>query len=307
MQAFDFVKKNVISPDEEMLAYETLWAIENDANSIKEKNLKEWFKTHSPSEALREMPQQQKEFFSPKRQFSQIKDKVDSFLKDSLSNDIKTFSIVANRGFQYPKNLKHQYPIGLFYCKGNLDILGTPCISIVGARKATQQGIKTTKIIAKELCKEKYTVVSGLALGIDTAAHKSAIESGGNTISVIGTPINEYYPPENKELQDKIAEEFLLISQVPFYKYANEPFNHHKFHFPRRNKTMASISQGTVIVECSDLSGSLVQARECLKQKKKLFIWDSCFKNPKITWPVKFEKKGAIRVKNTSDILKHIK
>ena len=294
-----------LSPYKEMLAYETLWALENNIETVKEKDLRQWFKTYSPSEALEQMPAQT-ELLSPNQEFRQIKEKVSKFLNNSLKNELKTLSIVVNKGFQYPENLRNQYPIGLFYCKGNLDILGTACISIVGARKATPQGINKAKTLAKELCKKDYTIVSGLALGIDTVAHQSAMENSGRTIGVIGTPINEYYPKENKELQDKIAKEFLLISQVPFYKYANESFNNRRFHFPRRNMTMASISLATVVIEASDTSGSLVQARECLKQNKKLFILDSCFKSPKITWPATFEKKGAIRVKGTADILKHI-
>ena len=305
MQALDFIKENVISPYKEMLAYETLWALENNVETVKEKDLKQWFKAHSPSEALEQMPTQA-ELLSSNKKFIQIKEEVNTFLKNSLKNELKTLSIVVNKGFQYPDNLKKQYPIGLFYCKGNLDILETDCISIVGARKATEQGIKKAKTIAQELCKKNYTIVSGLALGIDTVVHQSVIENKGQTIGVIGTPINKYYPKENKELQNKIAKTFLLISQVPFYKYANEPFNHRRFHFPRRNMTMASISKATVIVEASDTSGSLVQARECLKQNKKLFILDSCFNNSKITWPANFENKGAVRVKTTSDILKYI-
>ena len=306
MEALNLIKKNVLSPYKEMLAYETLWALEHNVKTVKEKDLKQWFKAYSPSETLEQMPAQT-ELFSPNKEFHQIKEKVSKFLKNSLKNELKTLSIVVNKGFQYPENLRNQYPIGLFYCKGNLDILETDCISIVGARKATAQGINKAKTIAKDLCKENYTIVSGLALGIDTAAHQSAMENSGRTIGVIGTPINEYYPKENKELQDKIAKEFLLISQVPFYKYANESFNHQRFHFPRRNMTMASISLATVVIEASDTSGSLVQAKECLKQKRKLFILDSCFKNPKIKWPSAFEKKGAIKVKDTADILKHIK
>ena len=306
MQALDFIKKNTTSSYKEMLAYETLWALESNVETVKEKDLKQWLKTYSPSEALKQIPAQA-ELFSSHNEFRQIEDKVNNFFKNSLKNKLTTFSIVVNKDFQYPEHLRTQYPIGLFYCKGNLDILETDCISIVGARKATEQGIKKAKTIAEELCKKNYTIVSGLALGIDTVVHQSVIENKRRTIGVIGTPIDEYYPKENKELQNKIAREFLLISQVPFYKYANEPFNHRRFHFPRRNMTMASISQATVIVEASDTSGSLVQARECLKQNKKLFILDSCFENPNITWPATFEKRGAIRVKNTSDILKHIK
>ena len=305
MRALDDIKKNVISPYEEMLAYETLWALENDVNTVKETDLKQRFKNYSPSEALKQISTQQ-DLFASNKQFFQIKNKIDTFINTSLSDTLKTISIVVNKGFQYPENLRSQYPIGLFYCKGNLDILETKCISIVGARKATEQGIKKAKMIAEDLCEKKYTILSGLATGIDTAVHQATIEKGGHTIGVIGTPINEYYPKENKELQDTIAKDFLLISQVPFYKYANEPFNHRRFHFPRRNMIMASISLATVVVEASDTSGSLIQARECLKQNKKLFIMDSCFENSKIKWPSTFKNKGAIRVKNTSDMLKHL-
>ena len=307
MQALDFMEKNVISPYKEMLAYETLWALESSASgTVKEKDLKQWFKEYSPSEALEQMPKQS-DLFSLNRQFSHTKDEVEKFLNDELSDEFKNFSIVVNKGFQYPENLRHQYPIGLFYCKGNLDILETNCISIVGARKATARGIQKAKMIARKLCEKNYTIVSGLALGIDTAAHQAAIESGGRTIGVIGTPINECYPKQNKKLQNKIAGKFLLVSQVPFYKYAREPFTHHRFHFPRRNMTMASISLATVIIESSDTSGSLIQAKECLRQGKKLFILDSCFKNPKIKWPDTFKNKGAISIKTAADIVKHIK
>ena len=303
----DFIEKNVISPSKEMLAYETLWAIQSsEEQNLKEKTLKEMFAHHTPSETLQQIPQQT-DFFSSEKKPAIIKKEVQDFLDTSLHNKLNTFSIVVNKGFQYPKDLKSKYPIGLFYCKGNLDILDTPCISIVGSRKASEKGIKKAKKLSKELSDAGFTIVSGLALGIDTVAHQSAIDNHKLTIGVIGTPINEYYPKQNKKLQDKIAKNFLLISQVPFYKYAKEPFNYRKFHFPRRNRTMASISKATVIVEAGDTSGSLVQARECLKQEKKLFILDSCFNNPKIKWPASYEKRGAIRVKETSDILRHIK
>ena len=302
MKTSDFTQ-DVIFPRKEMLAYETLWAIEN----IKEKTLREFFNHYTPSETLKEISHsKQLDLFTSENSHDKIKNKVDNFLKNSLHDKLNTFSIVVNKNFQYPKNLINDYPIGLFYYKGNLDILDTRCISIVGARKVSPYGLKKSQKISEELTAEKFTIVSGLAKGIDTAAHQSAIEARGNTIGVIGTPINEYYPKENKELQDKIAKEFLLISQVPFYKYANEPFKHRAYHFPRRNMTMASVSEATVIVEASDTSGSLIQARECLKQNKKLFILDSCFDNLKIKWPISYEKKGAVRVKSASDILKHL-
>ena len=184
--------------------------------------------------------------------------------------------------------------------------MGGRAISIVGARKASKNGISKARQLTKELTAKGFVIVSGLAKGIDTVVHQSAIDHKGWTIGVIGTPINEYYPEENKRLQNKIAKDFLLISQVPFYKYAHEPFKHRAYHFPRRNMTMASISEATIIIEASNTSGTLVQARECLKQNKKLFILNSCFENNKIKWPASYEKKGAIRVKDTSDILKHL-
>lgn len=305
MQDLNFIEKNVISPYKEMLAYETLWAIENSNKDLKEKDLKELFNHYTPSETLEQISNQIKfNFSSSDISSNKIEKAVNRFLDTSLVNELNTFSIVVNKNFQYPDKLnKTTCPIGLLYYKGNLDLLYTKCISIVGARTASAEGITRAKRLAKELTHKKFTIVSGLAKGIDVAAHQSAIENKGNTIGVIGTPINEYYPKENKELQDRIAKDFLLISQVPFYKYANEPFNHHKFHFPRRNMTMASISDATVIVEASETSGSHTQARECLKQKKKLFILDSCFNNPAIKWPLKYEKEGAIRIQSTEDII----
>ena len=306
MQKLSFLDENTLSPRKEMLAYETLWAIENNVNDFKERNLRELFNQYTPTESLMLLSNQ---LVSHNYYYDDVQNKVQSYLNHSLSNEINKFSIMVNKSFQYPESLLRNYPIGLFYYKGNLDILDSSnekCVSVVGARTASSEGVSKAKELSKELVKEDYVIVSGLAKGIDTVTHQSAIENKGYTIGVIGTPINECYPKENEKLQNKIAEDFLLISQVPFYKYANEPFKNRRFHFPRRNKTMASISKATVIVEASDTSGSLVQARECLKQNKKLFILDSCFKNPKITWPASFENKGAIRVQNASDILHHL-
>lgn len=291
-----------------MLAYEILWAFVNHKErGIKESTLKKWFKSCTPSEtldALDEMPKQNDLLSSANG--DEIKSEVEQFLAQSSDGGSATFSVVVNKNSWYPKNLKDEYPIGLFYCKGDLHILGTSCVSIVGARKASPDGIKSAWHLAKALTDENYTIVSGLAMGIDTAAHRSAIKNEGKTIGVIGTPINQCYPTENRALQDKIAENFLLISQVPFYKFAHENFKLRRFHFFRRNKIMASISKATIVVEASDSSGSLVQAKECLRQNKKLFILDSCFRNPENEWPFDYEKKGAIRVRETAEILNNI-
>ena len=178
-------------------------------------------------------------------------------------------------------------------------------ISIVGARKASQNGLKRATRLARELTKEGYVIVSGLAQGIDTAAMSSTLDNYGHLIGVVGTPINQYYPSNNKPLQDEISKNHLLVSHIPFYKYSYQSFDTKKFYFPQRNTVMAAISNATVIVEASDTSGSLTQARKCLEMGRKLFILDSCF-DSKIKWPHTFEKRGAIRVKRTKDILDNL-
>ena len=304
VQGLNFLQNGISSQQEEVLAYETLWAIKN----IKEDRLKELFKKYTPSEALKHVGEtDQLGLFPAKNSYDEIKTKVESFLKEALWGRLGKVSVAFNRSPHYPKSLIEDYPVGLFYYKGNLDLLGERCIAIAGTRKASPEGRAKARQIAKELTEKNFVIVSGLAEGIDTATHQSAIEAKGYTIAVIGTPINKYYPKQNKTLQDKIAKDFLLISQVPFYKYNQESFRTRTYHFPRRTRTIASISEVTVIVEVSDTTkGSYVLGNECLNQKKKLFIMDSCFKNKEIKWLAKFEKRGAIRIKNTSDILKHI-
>ena len=129
----------------------------------------------------------------------------------------------------------------------------------------------------------------------------------GKTIGVIGTPITKNYPPENKELQEIIAKNFLLISQVPIVRYLKQNYKINRIFFPERNKTMSALSQATVIVEAGETSGTLIQARAAIEQGRKLFILDSCFNNNNITWPKRFEKMGAIRVKNYEDIRNGLK
>jgi DNA processing protein len=148
--------------------------------------------------------------------------------------------------------------------------------------------------------------MSGLAKGVDTEAHKTALESGGNTIAVIGTPLSESYPKQNSELQQQIAEHFLLVSQVPFLRYFSQDYRTNRGFFPERNKTMSALSMATVIVEASNTSGTLFQARAALSQNRKLFILDNCFRNAELTWPARFEKQGAIRVRTFDDILSHL-
>ena len=231
--------------------------------------------------------------------YQELEEKVKACL-----NKLSGFSVSVFGTFQYPEKLrKSQHPIELFYYKGDIGLLESPSISVVGARKSTEDGLKRAAKLSKELVQAGYTIISGLAAGIDTMAMKTSIKENGHTLGVIGTPLNQYYPEENRALQDEVAKNHLLISHVPFFRYYNEPFNSRKLYFVQRNEIMAALSEGTVIVEASDTSGSLTQAKACISQGKKLFILNSGLNNPDIKWPRRFLNQGAILVNTIEDVL----
>jgi DNA processing protein len=219
-------------------------------------------------------------------------------------SNIGPFGVRIHGASQYPKSLRDAVdPVELLYFQGAWELTESPkAIAIVGSRKPSKEGLSSAKQLVEQLVFHGYTIVSGLASGIDTMAHRTAIECGGNTIAVIGTPITEAYPKENRDLQALIASAHLLISQVPILRYMRQNWRTNRFFFPERNKTMSALSQATVIVEAGETSGTLVQARAAIQQGRKLFILDSCFQNPNITWPAKYEQKGAIRVRDMDDI-----
>ena len=132
--------------------------------------------------------------------------------------------------------------------------------------------------MVQHLVRDGWTIVSGLARGIDTVAHTAALEMGGRTIAVIGTPLTECYPPENADLQRELMERQLVISQVPVYRHSQGNPRSNRHFFPERNITMSALAEGTVIIEAGNTSGTLTQARAALYQKRKLFILDSCFR-----------------------------
>jgi len=173
------------------------------------------------------------------------------------------------------------------YVLGNKDILRQGArVSIVGSRKATPFGIARARRLAAMLAERNIVVVSGLAEGIDTAAHTSAMEHGGRTIAVIGTPLDQVYPKQNRDLQEQIGKEHLLISQFA----PGMPIQ--RKNFPMRNRTMALIS-ATVIVEASDSSGSLSQGWEALRLGRALFITKALTEDSKISWTKEMLDHGA--------------
>jgi DNA processing protein len=184
------------------------------------------------------------------------------------------------------------------YYAGDPDLLRLPSVAIVGARDVSFEGKSRAYKLAKELSQSDVLVVSGLAKGVDTAAHYGAIQNGGRTLAVIGTPLDKAYPAENAALQEEIYEHHLIVS--PFAP-GETVF---KGNFPKRNRVMALLSDATVIVEASDTSGTLHQAAECQKSNRWLFIMKSVANDPSLTWPAKFIGKPKVAVlSSTQEIL----
>lgn len=289
-----------ISPFEQAAAYEALW-LKDDAGV---KRIAEWVKEFD----LRiQINLKSTHFLSELVVDSELKN-VQNYFWEWLKKKHLNFELVFKGDIDYPVKLyDEKYPSPVLYYQGAWDLIDFPSVSIVGTRAPTEAGIQRTRKLVKNLVKDGFIIMSGLARGIDTAAHKASIEEGGNTIAVIGTPLSRCYPKENQELQSLIARKHLLISQVPFLRYEKQDFRMNRFFFPERNKTMSALSLATVIVEAGETSGSLIQARAALAQGRKLFILDSCFQNKNITWPDDFEKKGAIRVKDYSQISEVLK
>lgn len=280
---------NAISPMRELGAYEALWR--QPGASFKR-----------IADKFREDPDALPSDFVEPALAAEAAQMALKLLKDTGVNE---FGIRLNHAGDYPTQLRDaMHPIEMLYYQGTWEIAELPGLCIVGSRKASDEGKERAERLARELVKRDYTVVSGLATGIDSAAHRSALEAGGRTIAVIGTPLGQYYPKENKELQDHIAKEQLLISQVPLIRYSEEPFRSKRNYFPARNATMSALTEGTIIVEAGETSGTLTQARAAIQQKRKLFILDNCFQRNDISWPAHYENLGAIRVREPEDIWK---
>ena len=159
-------------------------------------------------------------------------------------------------------------------------------------------GAARARRLARELTDEGLVIFSGLAKGVDTEALQSAINSGGRVVAVIGTPLDKAYPAENKRLQEEIYREHLLISQ---FRSGERVF---PSHFPERNKLMAALSDGTVIIEAGETSGTLHQAAECVRLGRWLFIAQAVMEDTTLTWPRRFEAYERCRVlRDVTDIL----
>lgn len=185
----------------------------------------------------------------------------------------------------------------LIFFTGDFSILQRS-VAVVGARSVSAEGAARARRLSKELAEAGLTIVSGLAKGVDFNAHMAALAAGGRTAAVIGTPLDKAYPAEHGPLQEEIARDHLLVS----------PFAHgtrvFPSNFPYRNRVMAGLTLGTVIIEASDSSGTLHQAVECEKLGRWLFILKSVVDTPGLEWPRRYSRYERVQVVTTAqDVL----
>jgi DNA processing protein len=182
--------------------------------------------------------------------------------------DTKQVLLVARDGAQ----------VANLYAAGDLKLLARPCVAVVGSREASTEGRRTAWQLASELVAQGVVVVSGLAAGIDAAAHRGAMETGGHTIAVIGTPLDRVYPKRHARLQESIHEQHLLLS--PFAPGTGTT----RGHFPARNRVMARIADATVVVEAGEKSGTVHQVNESLAIGRPVLVAECLLRGRGVTW-----------------------
>ncbi|MFY2843668.1 DNA-processing protein DprA [Achromobacter ruhlandii] len=285
----DLFSASPIEPIREMGAYEALW--EGERASFK--TLAETFEQNRGSVPSELVPD------------TLIDETIPRILQHFDRSNIGDVNVCVHGTVDYPEKLRDAvHPIEFFYYQGLFDLAFTrKSVAVVGTRNPSPEGVRRARKLVKLLVQHDFTIFSGLAQGVDTIAHTTALDSGGRTVAVIGTPITEVYPRENRDLQRHLANDHLVISQVPILRYANQTYKGNRLFFPERNATMSALADATVIVEAGETSGTLTQARAALKQGRKLFILDSCFNNPSLTWPSRFESMGGVRIRDFDDIL----
>lgn len=176
-------------------------------------------------------------------------------------------SVLFREDAEYPARLRAlpDAPLLLFY-RGDVSLLSEECFAVVGTRAPTRYGRDVTEYFAKELADAGFTIVSGLARGVDAIAHRSALERGKHTVAVLGCGVDKVYPSENKALFDEIAEKGLLLSE---YFLGANPL---PFHFPERNRIISALSEGVLVTEAGQKSGTMITVDCALDQGKDVFL-----------------------------------
>ncbi len=224
----------------------------------------------------------------------------DNILRQMDIMDQSGISVITYLDDLYPPNLLNIYDRPAFlYVLGRLDKEDIP-LAIVGSRNASTYGRYTTDRITRELTLRGITIVSGMARGIDSCAHRGALSAKGRTIAVLGSGLDVIYPPENKTLFTAISQNGAVVSEFPM---GTQPF---AYHFPARNRIISGMSYGVVVVEAGEKSGSLITARLAMEQGRDVFAIPGSIDSASSRGANSLIKQGAKLIENIDDILEDI-
>ncbi len=210
-------------------------------------------------------------------------------------------TILCYEDSRYPRLLKEiDDPPPILYVQGNVSLLASPQIAIIGSRRASNYGLRNAFWLGDELSKQGITVTSGMAVGIDSKAHEGALHSKGNTIAVVGTGIDGCYPPRNHQLKQQIVANGAVVSEFPL---GSPP---HSFHFPQRNRIISGLSLGAVVIEAALKSGSLITARLAMEQNREVFALPGLITNPLAQGCHRLINEGVMLVQSVEDIVQEL-
>ena len=231
-----------------------------------------------------------------------LNNRNNNYLGD-LTNRLNSLNIdiITVLDENYPDRLKYIYDKpAVLYAKGNYSIEDNLAIAIVGSRKATAYGKWACEKFTKELVNLGVTIVSGLAMGIDSVAHKAAIEAGGRTIGVLGNGIDVVYPKNNTSLYNEVAKNGVVFTEFPL---GTQPFN---YNFPQRNRIISGLSIGVIVIEAKEKSGSLITAHLALDQGKEVFALPGNINSIYSGGTNRLIKDGARPLLDIDDIIEEI-
>ena len=219
--------------------------------------------------------------------------------EEILTAEIKHVKIISMEDDLYPYNLKQIEDCPpILYAYGNTDLLKNDnALAIVGSRNASISACRLARQIASEMAAKDIVIVSGMARGIDAAAHEGALTEKGKTIAVLGTGIDVVYPKENESLYKEISKKGLILSEFPFHTKPQAS------NFPRRNRIVSGLSKGVLVVEANIHSGSLITAHQALDQGRDVYATPGTPYDGKSAGCNKLLKEGAMLVETAEDIL----
>jgi DNA processing protein len=217
--------------------------------------------------------------------------------KDLRLIEEKKYQLLTLQDEKYPSLLREIYDAPLIlYVRGNVDLLASPQIAMVGSRHPTITGGETARQFAIALARAGFSVTSGLALGVDAASHRGALVASGKTIAILGAGLEHIYPRSHIQLAEEIAESGALVSEFPPNALPKAA------HFPMRNRIISGLSLGVVVVEAAVQSGSLITARMALEQNRDVFAIPGSIHNPLARGCHRLIREGATLVETAKDI-----